>query len=243
MNIRHTARLSSLVTALAVVSSFGMTAVASAAPVSTTNTPTTNVSSKDAAKLKAVIADGDTKITVRLERLNKLGAKVYTTTKLSADKKAALLAEIGSSVDGLKALKTKLDAETTVTAAQADFHLIFTDYRVYLLVVPKVHLVKVADNELAKEANIADLLTLMQSYIAAHPEAASQTSTVNDLQTRIKASQATTQDLESKLLVLKPSDYNSNHDLMKGYLSQLQKIHTENVAIYKAAVAVINKVD
>lgn len=43
----------------------------------------------------------------------------------------------GVQVAGLTALKTQLDAETTVAAARTDVHNIYAQYRIYLLVLPR----------------------------------------------------------------------------------------------------------
>lgn len=230
-------KLSGLTLALAMLSTFGMTSVAGAVEVKSTSVTRSNAD--NLAQVQAVITDGDAKIAQRLTTLTKLNAKIASATKLTTANKATLTAEVTSSSNGLTALKSKLDADTTLATAKADSRLIITDYRVYMLVAPKVHLVKVADDQLTKESKLATFADKLQSAAAASTQSATLSPKVADMQTKIKASQTTSLDIENKLLALKPSDYNANHALMVGYLTQLKTVQANNLAIYKQGLTVM----
>jgi len=229
-------KISSVTVALALLSTFGLTTIATAAPKATTT-------QADTAKIKTVIADGDAKIVKRLDTLTKLTAKVYTSEKLSTANKNSLLTEVTAASNGLKNLKTKLDANTTLAGAQADSRLIMTDYRVYMLVAPKINLVKVADNQLTKEGQLSNFASALQTAVASSSQSATLSPKVTDMQTKIKASQATSQDIANKLLALKPSDYNANHAVMKNYLAQLKTVQANNMAIFNQGVAIMKALE
>ena len=106
-----------------------------ASAVSTTTT------SASQARLGAIIAKGDQEITRRLSTLNTLTAKINAATKLTASDRATLTNEVDTTISGLTTLKTQLDSETTLAAAKTDVANIYSEYRVYALVAPKVALV------------------------------------------------------------------------------------------------------
>lgn len=229
MNLLHRIKTIGLVGSLSVLSSFGFTAIASATarPV----TPATQV--------KAVIAAGDEKVAQRLADLTKLTAKVNATTKLSSANKAALLAEISSTTTGLNSLKTKLDADTTLETAKTDSKLKLTDYRVYLLVVPKVRLVKVADNQLTKETQLLGFADLLKTKVASSDQSATLTPKVADMIAKVSAAQKLSQEVAATVLPLKPSDYNSNRTILKANLTKLQQAQANNVAAHKLGNEVV----
>lgn len=241
-------KLASLTLALSFVTCFGFTAVAGAtdaAPAATgrattseATATTSETSTTVPANVQAIIKAGDAKIAARFKTLDALTAKIAATTKLSAANKAALTAEVASAKAGLTALKTKLDADTTLATAKADERLILTDYRVYMLVAPKVHILKVADNQLTKEASLTVFANLLKTKAATSSQASTLVPQVDDMIAKIAAATKLTQNVEDKVLPLKPSDYNSNHALLVQYLKDLKTAQTTNVAAYQEGMAV-----
>lgn len=84
-------------------------------------------------RIAAIISKGDQEITRRLAELNKLDGKINSTARLTTADKTTLTAQVNTEITGLTALKTKLDADTTITAAHTDAVSILTEYRVYAL--------------------------------------------------------------------------------------------------------------
>ena len=97
----------------------------------------------------ALKARGDFEIDRRLRTLADLSRRVHDATHLTADDRDALTTQLAAETSGLTALKAKIDADTDLATLRADLRDIVTQYRVYLLMDPKVHLVIGADRVLA----------------------------------------------------------------------------------------------
>lgn len=210
-------KLTSLTVALSVVTCFGFTAVAGATGDS---------------RVQAIITAGDAKIATRLTALNDASSKLSAMTHVTATNKTTLQNEITSTISGLNAQKATLDAATTAADATTARNAIFTDYRVYAVVLPKVRLVKVADDQLTNEAN----LTTFANKLSAK---ASGNSQVADMQSKISAAQALSSAAETKVLAVDPSDYNTDHTVLSQNLANLKQAHADNQAAYQEGLAVM----
>jgi hypothetical protein len=90
--------------------------------------------------MKCVIQFGDQQISNRIAALNKLSTAItndhnkHTIDDAHAD---ALQADVKKNVDGLNALKTTLDAETDAQAARQDVEKVYTQFRIYAVVLPR----------------------------------------------------------------------------------------------------------
>jgi hypothetical protein len=94
--------------------------------------------------LTSVITKGGKLIDMRTKALTKLKTSI-NNSKLTADQKTALSSMIDDNITGLTQLKTKLSAETDLTAAKADVNSIFVDYRIYGVFLPKINALRLID--------------------------------------------------------------------------------------------------
>ncbi len=193
--------------------------------------------------LQNIISRGNQEIARRLASLDKLTAKINATAKLSATDKTALTDEVNTTASALTTLKTKLDAETTVAAAGQDASTIVSDYRIYALVLPKVYLVKTADDEQVTDTQLAALATKLQARLTTAQQAGksvtSLQATLANMTTQTSAAQAIASSIEAKVSSLQPSDYNTDHTLLSGDAAQLKTAHADNVAAYQDAKTII----
>ncbi|HEY7134940.1 MAG TPA: hypothetical protein VIB48_07735 [Acidimicrobiia bacterium] len=81
----------------------------------------------------------------RLTTLGDLTERVGGAQHLSADDRGELTAEIDHDTSGLSALRTTIAGESTLASLRQDCRAIVDDYRVYVLLAPKTHLVVGAD--------------------------------------------------------------------------------------------------
>jgi len=201
-------------------------------------------STSETTKVQTIISKGDQEISRRLTKLGTLSAKITAATKLSASDKSTLSTEVSNEVSGLTALKAKLDAETTVAGARADAQSIFTDYRVYALIVPKVQLVKVADDQQVVEDKLTALATKLQSRITAAKASGKDVTALqaqlDDMTAKTKAAQAISSSIEASVINLQPSDYNSNHSVLSGNSAQLKTARSDNQAARTDAAQIIS---
>jgi hypothetical protein len=197
----------------------------------------------DQAKVKLIINRGNSEITRRLATLNTLSGKISSAAKLNAADRNTLSSEVTTETSGLTALKTKLDADTTVADARADAQSIIDGYRVYALVVPKVNLVKTADDQQVAEDKLSVLATKLQSRIdTAKTAGKNVTSLQNGLTAmsgKISAAQTISASLETSVVSLQPSDYNSNHSVLSGDRNQLKTAQNDIQAAVQASSTII----
>lgn len=241
---RHTNKLRTKAVAFATVFALGTTVVLGGVASALASTNTSGTSTTNTQTLQKVISRGDAEITRRLGTLNTLTSKINAATKLSASDKATLTAEVSSTISGLDTLKTQLDSETTLAAAKTDVSNMYSEYRVYALVAPKVGLVKVADDQQVAESKLSALATKLQTRITADQNAGKDVtalqSDLTDMTTKTSAAQTISSNIESSVINLQPSDYNSNHSVLEGDKTQLQTAHADNEAAYTDAKNIVS---
>jgi hypothetical protein len=155
-------------------------------------------------------------ITARLGDLNAAVTLVKQTSWLSPGDNAALLTELNGEIGGLSALATTIQNETGVTAFQTEAAGILSQYRVYSLVLPQVHLVRAVDQ--ATNVILPDLQHLFQQEIQLaqerHKDSAGTVSAISDLATQIANLQAATNGLSAMLVALTPAQWNTDNAVL-----------------------------
>jgi hypothetical protein len=243
-NLRKTATITAVT---AVVSSMAITGIAQAQATTSPKTSNTGTSSglttAQQQDLNNIISKGNQEIIRRLTSLGTLSGKISGTTKLSASDQAYLVSEVNTEITGLTNLKTQLDADTTLAAARSDAQSIFTEYRVYALVLPKVWLVSTADAQQVVEGKLTTLAQKLQTRITSEQTAgkniANLQTDLNDMTTKTNNAQSISSSIEQTVLTLQPSDYDSNHTVLSGDNSQLQTAHSDDVAAYNDAQTIV----
>lgn len=192
--------------------------------------------------VQRIISRGDAEINRRLQTLAKLNSLINSSSHLTASDKSSLQSEVNTTISGLTALKTKLDAETTTAGARADAQSIFTEYRVYALVVPKVHLIKLADDIQATDTKLQTLAGKLQTRIntaqSAGKDVTALEKQLTDLNAQIAAAQNIAGNVEAKVVTLEPSDYNTDHQVLSGYSTQLKNARSDDKTAYNDAASI-----
>src|ERR1700683_2187458 len=133
-----------------------------------TSSPTPSATATPAAeptRLATLKPRGDAEINRRITNLTAALAKVQAVTALTASDKSTLVSQIQTEVSGLNALKSKLDADTTLAAARTDVQSIVADYRVYVLMLPKARLAAAFDSLAVVQTKLTALETQLQTAI------------------------------------------------------------------------------
>ncbi len=235
---------SRFVTVLAVVAVGGSIALSAAgvADAATPANPATSANQQQ--RLQTIISKGDQEITRRLASLSTLSSKITAATKLSSSDSATLSNEVSATVSGLTNLKTQLDADTTVSSAHTDAVSIYTEYRVYALVAPKIGLVKVADDQQVIQGKLTALAQKLQARITAEQQAGKNVTALQadltDMTNQTAAAQKISSSIESSVITLQPTDYNSNHAVLSGDNAQLKTAHSDDKAAYTDAKNIIS---
>ena len=87
--------------------------------------------------LSCVQTVGKQLIDVRVTALNTLIAKVQANTYLTDPQKNTIQTDAKANIPLLQALETQLMSETTVASARTDVHNIYTNFRIYAIVLPR----------------------------------------------------------------------------------------------------------
>lgn len=186
---------------------------------------------------------GNLEINRRLTTLGVLTGNINAATKLTASDKIVLSNEVSDTISGLSNLEVQLDGDTTLAGAHNNALSIYSEYRVYALVVPKVWLIKVADDQQATEAKLAALVPKLQSRITVDLNAGKNVvvlqAELNDMSSKITAAQAISSNIESTVINLQPADYNSNHTVLVGDFAQLQTAQKDILAAYQDAKNIV----
>ncbi len=81
----------------------------------------------------------------RIASLNKLATRLNDAKRVSADVKAQLTTDTNALITSLTSLNTRIQSETSTSSLRSEVQSITGSYRVYLLVIPKGHLLGAAD--------------------------------------------------------------------------------------------------
>jgi hypothetical protein len=195
-------------------------AATAALPAQAQTARTAATSGTGTAGLKAEQTLTTARIDGRLETLHALSMVVNNAKHLGSADRSTLSSLISSDISGLTSLRAKVAGETTVTAVRADATAMVDDYRVYMLVVPKVHLTNVFDIESAATAAMQKVHDKLAARVAAAPGGgtAAEKSQLADMQTQIQAAQQADAGRVATLLGIQPSP---NADALHSALSPL----------------------
>ncbi len=186
--------------AIAVVIAIAATVAGSAVPVG---------AQAAAARLAAVQSAAAATISARQASITAAKSEIASLTFLGADQ-AALTSRLDTASSGLTTLGTTIQADTTAAAATADARKVFTDYRIYALVLPAAYLTAAGDritNVLIPKFDSVgqDLTTAVNTS-----GKASLQPTLADFNAKVAAAQSAAGGLPAKVAALTPADYNAN---------------------------------
>ena len=119
----------------------------------------------DAARVTFMKTKADQEITRRIDSLNTLTTRVGEMKRLSEQDKASITSLAGGNVTDLNTLKTKIDADTDLETLKTDRQSITKSYRVYMLVIPKGHILAAADRILETTTLMNTVVTKLEARI------------------------------------------------------------------------------
>jgi hypothetical protein len=145
----------------------------------------------------------------RLTAANSIG-------RLSEDNRSDLSTQLQEQINGLTSLSARIQGDADEPTLRADTQRIVTDYRVYVLTIPKTRGVVVADIVLVA----ADRLTKIADRLAAGIDQAKGDTAEAEadlalLRSRLAAVDATVTPIPDALLALHPAGYPANHAVLE----------------------------
>ena len=233
-------RIGALALASGIVLTFDGTAFAARTTTSTVTpapgTPKTEKTDKTSKSVDALKQTCEAAIDRRLTSLGDTQRKVSSSTYLTAANKATLLGEIGAENDGLAALRVKIAGDTDRPTLVADCKSIAEHYRVYLLMIPKAHLMIASDAAATIGQKLTDLAARLQADIEKAKGAGKDTSDaqrdLNSLKAATSAGTAGAAPVNGLLnfaLPLNPSEDQADQRNVKTARTDVGTAHTNFV--------------
>jgi hypothetical protein len=214
--MRRSRLLLTSVAATTVAATAGLTLGSAFASTSPTTTPaaTAPAAAKDVKlpknpTLAQVQAAAATDIANRVTALKTAVAKVQAATDLGGDQ-ATLVSNLQRNITGLDQLGTSIAGATNLQAAETGYKQMFTNFRIYALVIPATRLAA-ADDRLLNTTGPA--LTKRAARLAAKEASASQP-LLADLSTQVTAANTALAGQPVALIAFTPAEWNANHQLL-----------------------------
>ena len=165
------------------------------------------------ATLAGIKAKAATDITDRVNALNAAIAKVNAAKGLGSSQ-AGLVSYLGTDIAPLQQLNQTIQGDATLQQAAHDFGTIFSDYRVYVLVLPAARIAAGADDA---TTTAIPRLTAAAAKAQAHVTPANQAQLqplLDDLNSQIDAATNATNGLAATVLAFTPAQWNANQNLL-----------------------------
>jgi hypothetical protein len=203
----HIIRLGAVVLAAGVI--LGAAAGLAGAAVTSGNSGSSAVPTS----LAGIKAKAASDITDRVNDLNGAIAKVNGVTGLGPSQ-ATLVSYLDADISPLQQLNQTIQADSTVHQAAHDFGTIFSDYRVYVLVLPASRIAATADHATTSAIpNLSADAVKAQAHVTPANEATLQP-LINDLNSQISAATEATNGLASAVLAFTPAQWNADRALL-----------------------------
>jgi hypothetical protein len=163
--------------------------------------------------LAGIKARAATDITERVTSLNAAISKVNAANGLGASQ-AALVSYLGNDIAPLQELNQTIQGDTTVQQASHDFGTIFSDYRVYRLVLPAAWIAADADHATTTAIpNLTADAATAQARVTPANQATVQP-LINDLNGQISTATNATNGLAATVLAFTPAQWDANNALL-----------------------------
>jgi hypothetical protein len=163
--------------------------------------------------LAGIKAKANTDITDRVNSLDSAINKVKAAKGLGSGQ-GTLEAYLGTDITPLQQLDATIQGATSVQQAAQEFGTIFTNFRVYRLVLPAAHIAgdafRVTDTAIP---NLQAASTKAQQYVNAGNQGVLQP-LIDDLNGQISAASNATNGLAATVLAYTPQQWNANNNLL-----------------------------
>lgn len=142
---------------------------------------------RKATNLADLKSKADQMIAMRINDLNKISTRIQNDSRLNSSDKTSLNNDIQNATNGLTQLKNKIDADTDLTTIRADAQQIVTNYRVYIVLEPKIQLLITISNLQTLTANLEGLTPKIQSLVNSLQSQGKDVSTVTSILNNINS--------------------------------------------------------
>jgi hypothetical protein len=168
-----------------------------------------------ATDMQCVITFGNAAIAARQTALSKLNGRVTEVNsdgRLSSADNSALVGDIAANESGLTTLKGQLDAATDASTARTDVKLIYTQFRIFAVVLPRDYHELWLDMIIHADVRLSGSETVIQDAINGAPAGVQgQANTLfTDYKSQVSTAEAQTQAAQPIYAQLTPAAFNAS---------------------------------
>lgn len=168
-----------------------------------------------ASDTQCVITFGNARIAERQSALSTLNSRVNTVFKngrISSADNSTLVGDISANESGLTTLKGQLDSAPDAKTARADVKLIYTQFRIFAVVLPRDYHEVWLDMLVHADNRLVGVEPVIQDAINGAPSGVQdQANTLfTDLKSQVSNAQGQTQAAQSIIPQLTPANFNAN---------------------------------
>ena len=155
---------------------------------------------------------GDCEINRRIDDLGTVHDRVIASKVMTDPHKAVSLRIIDGTTAGLRELRAEIHGDTTLASLSEDLRRIATDFRVYLVVIPQIHLTNAADAVVVIGGHFDRFAEKANGYIerakaAGHDTSAAEAALAS-LNEHVASAEALVDGLAATVLDLTAADWN-----------------------------------
>jgi len=155
-------------------------------------------------------------ITRRVLALRQLQTAAKAIARLSDSDRSALSTQLQGQIDGLTSLNAKIQGDGDEATVRADAGKIISDYRVYVLTIPKARSVVVSDIELTAGDRLSKLADRLQTTIdASSKETTKAKADLASMRAKLVAATGSVSPLPAGLLAVQPAGYPGNRTTLE----------------------------
>ncbi len=175
------------------------------------------------------------KLDERLAQVARLKSAVAGAAHLASSHASTLNSKLDGTSSGLTALRATIVADTDRATTVADCLKQATDYRVYSLLTPQVHLTRAADLEAFIATRVGGLTPRIQRAIdaaaAAGKDVTAAKAALADLQTKVADATSKAHGFADALLAITPASFNAGHGAVDNARSAATGLRADLAAI------------
>lgn len=201
------------------------------------------INSNDTQKIDNLKKRADGEIDRRIAALNKLIDRLSQMKKISSTQLDTFKADIQTNIDGLNALKTKIDADTDLTTLRTDVKSIVTDYRIFAFYIQYVNLTAALDRATTTITNVTAVYDKLSTRITeaqtAGKDVASLKTTLASMKAKLDLAKTSADQASAEILPLTKVGFPENKSTLLDARSKLKSARENLFAAVKDAKTII----
>ncbi|MBF6592178.1 MAG: hypothetical protein IVW57_16835 [Ktedonobacterales bacterium] len=163
---------------------------------------------------------GNLKIANRLTDLTALSGKVTNQLNaghITSSDASALQGDVTTNTNGLTTLKGQLDSASTIQAARQDVHLIYFQYRIYAVVLPRDYRILALDVAKHVDGALRALQPTLEKAIANAPSSEQQqlNTLYSDFKAQLQEAEAQIDAAQGQVNTLTPQNFDNANAIYK----------------------------